>query len=125
MIPHTEDDTKQHVNNSKDDGYFHFVRIIEVDLVGGDLPHGIQAEWIRILAVLCFVSRVQGYFLRHQYCFTANKSWQISASIFPFLLEFKTAAVKIIMEKNVKTSKEVIFSQVPYLKTSATHYITD
>lgn len=79
MIPHTEDDTKQHVNNSKDDGYLHFVGIIEVDLVGGDLPHGIQAEGIRILAVLCFVSGVQGNFLRHQYCFTANKSWEISA----------------------------------------------
>lgn len=66
MIPYTQHDTKQHVNNSKDDGYLHFVGIIEVDLVGGNLPHGIQAKGIWILRVLSFVSGVQGYFLRHQ-----------------------------------------------------------
>jgi len=51
-VPQIQDDTERHVNDTEDDGQFHFVRVEEDDFVFSYDPHGIHAERIRILPIV-------------------------------------------------------------------------
>lgn len=52
MVPDAQNNTKRHVYHAEDDGDLHFVRVQIRDLVLGQLPNGIHAEWVRRLAVV-------------------------------------------------------------------------
>jgi len=51
MVPQTHHHAEQHVGDADDDGHLHLVRIQEVDLVLGQLPHGVHANWVRRVVV--------------------------------------------------------------------------
>lgn len=86
MVPEAEQDTEQHVEDSKDDGNLHFVRVHENDLIRSNLcakclmnifktqrkleatnlPNGIQTDWIWILIIIIRAGVKLQVFVAHQ-----------------------------------------------------------
>lgn len=52
MVKVAHGDTKQHVDHAKNDRDLHLVSILEYDLVVGQLPDRVQADWIGITQVV-------------------------------------------------------------------------
>lgn len=44
MVEDTETDTKEHVDDSQDDGHLHLERVQESQLVDGDVPN-LEEKW--------------------------------------------------------------------------------
>lgn len=85
VVPHAEDDTEQHVDDAENDGNLHLVRIVEIDLVESNLPHGVQAKWVWVLIIMLNLARVQDQLLvGNQGAFTAIEDVNISVTLKSF-----------------------------------------
>ena len=58
VVPQVEEDSECHVNDGDDDGQFHFVRVQVDDLVLSQHPNGIDAEPVRISAIMAAAFQV-------------------------------------------------------------------